>query len=263
MALADPPRGDADEAFDGDPRPAAPPDALQLDIDGWEGPLDLLLDLARRQKVDLKRISILELVEQYLDFIDNAASLRLELAADYLVMAAWLAYLKSALLLPGDPDIEPSPETLALQLQLRLQRLAAMREAAARLMARDRLGRDVFGHGRPAGLRSVSRTRFTCDLYDLIAGYGRVRRRAEPAVHRVAVRQVVTLDEALHRLSLMLGTALDWTRLERFLPAGAPPALRRSALASTFLAVLELARQRRVELDQQGAFAPLLLRAPR
>ena len=235
-------------------------EALRLDIDGWEGPLDLLLDLARRQKVDLKQISILELTEQYLHFVEDAASRQLELAADYLVMAAWLAYLKSALLLPRDPEVEPSPEELALRLQLRLQRLQAMREAAARLMARDRMGRDVFAFGQPAGVRQITRTRFACSLYDLLAAYGRVRVRQQPAVHMVKSRRIMTLDDALARVSLMLGTALDWRRLEFFLPEGAPADLRRSATASTFLALLELARQGRIELQQEAAFAPLMLR---
>ena len=141
-----------DEEFDFQPEP---PEALTIAIDGWEGPLDLLLTLARTQKVDLKQISILALVDQYIAFVNEARALKLELAADYLVMAAWLAYLKSALLLPRDPEVEPSPEELALRLQLRLQRLAAMREAGARLMARDRIGRDIFLRGCPEGLRVV------------------------------------------------------------------------------------------------------------
>jgi len=147
-----------DALWDGLPPPVATGDALYLDLDGWEGPLDLLLDLARRQKVDLRRISILELVDQYLEYIHQAEALKLELAADYLVMAAWLAYLKSLLLLPRDPDMQPSPEEMALRLQLRLQRLGAMREAGARLMARDRLGRDVFTRGAPEGITLARRS---------------------------------------------------------------------------------------------------------
>ncbi len=179
--------------------PAAPEreDALQLSLESWEGPLDLLLTLARSQKVDLKQISILALVEQYLAFIADARELKLEVAADYLVMAAWLAYLKSALLLPGDPEVEPSPEELALRLQLRLQRLAAMREAAARLLGRDRLGRDVFVHGQGEGLRLLTRTRHDCSLFDLLTAYGRVKQRSEPVVHMVKSRRVMTLDAAL------------------------------------------------------------------
>ena len=253
---------DGDYLFFREPVPAATAaaEALLIDVDGWEGPLDLLLDLARRQKVDLRQISILELTNQYLGFIESATSLKLELAADYLVMAAWLAYLKSALLLPGDPEVEPSPEELALRLQLRLQRLSAMREAAARLLGRDRLGRDVFVHGQAEGLRLLTRTRHDCSLFDLLAAYGRVRQRSQPVVHMVKSRKVMTLEDALARLSFMLGTALDWTELSAFLPETADPQLRRSAKASTFLALLELARQGRVELAQQEAFAPLQVR---
>src|SRR3954462_12047099 len=149
-------------------------DRLTLDLDGWEGPLDLLLNLARTQKVDLREISILALVEQYLAFIADAKKLKLEIAADYLVMAAWLAYLKSCLLLPRDQEADPSPEELAMRLQLRLQRLSAMREAGARLLARDRLGRDVFVRAAPEGLRVVRRSAWRAELYDLIAASGAV-----------------------------------------------------------------------------------------
>lgn len=253
---------DGDYIFFREPVPAATAsaEALLIDVDGWEGPLDLLLDLARRQKVDLRQISILELTNQYLGFIESAASLKLELAADYLVMAAWLAYLKSALLLPGDPEVEPSPEELALRLQLRLQRLSAMREAAARLLGRDRLGRDVFAHGQAEGLRLLTKTRHDCTLFDLLAAYGRVKQRSEPVVHMVKSRRVMTLEDALARLSFMLGTALDWTELNAFLPETADPQLKRSAKASTFLALLELARQGEIELAQEEAFAPLKVR---
>lgn len=239
----------------------AEPEQLTLDLDGWEGPLDLLLNLARSQKVDLRRISILALVEQYLAFVARAAALRLELAADYLVMAAWLAYLKSALLLPREADPDPDPELLALQLQMRLERLDAMREAGARLVARDRLGRDVFARGMPEGLRTDRRADWQVDFYQLIAAYGRVSARTRPVFHVVADRQVMTLEAALARVSALLGVTLDWRALESFLPPSAG-ALRRSAIASSFLAALELARQGRVELRQAGPFAPLYLRAP-
>ncbi len=233
---------------------------LSIDIDGWEGPLDLLLTLARAQKVDLRQLSILALVEQYLAFIAEARALKLELAADYLVMAAWLAYLKSALLLPRDPEIEPSPEELALRLQLRLQRLDAMREAGARLMARDRLGRDVFARGAPEGLRVVRRPAWQADLYDLIAAYGTVKARTMPAVHMVRRRDVMTLEAALELVARTVGQRLDWAALETFLPDGLAPDLRRSAVASSFLAALELARQGRIALRQEHAFAPLLVK---
>lgn len=254
-----------DVEFDApDPVLTAPDDAadrLTIEIDGWEGPLDLLLSLARTQKVDLRQISILQLVEQYLGFIENARALKLELAADYLVMAAWLAYLKSALLLPKDPEIDPSPEELALRLQLRLERLNAMRESGARLMARDRIGRDIFMRGSPEGLRVVRTTAWDCNFFELISAYGQIQARNAPVMHVVKRRAVMTLEEALDRVSAMLGHALDWTQLEAFLPIDAEPALRRSALASSFLAMLELAKQGRVELQQDSNFAPLMVKA--
>ena len=240
--------------------------ALYLELEGWEGPLDLLLDLARRQKVDLRRISILELVDQYLAYIDRAGALKLELAADYLVMAAWLAYLKSAMLLPKDEQENPSPEEMALRLQLRLQRLSAMREAAARLMARDRLGRDVFRRGAPEGLRIDRRAHWQCGLFDLIHAYGQVKARTAPVVHMVRERMVMTLESALARVSAMLGMRLDWVELREFLPSAsegewADERLRRSALASSFVAALELAKQGKAELMQDEVFGPLRLRA--
>ena len=236
------------------------PNVLTIDIDGWEGPLDLLLALARNQKVDLRQLSILALVEQYLVFIDEARALKLELAADYLVMAAWLAYLKSALLLPKDPAIDPSPEELALRLQLRLERLNAMRESGARLMARDRVGRDIFLRGNPEGLRVVKARAWECDYFELITAYGQVKARTQPVMHVVKKRQVMTLEEALERVSAMIGRAVDWTSIEAFLPIHAEPALRKSALASSFVAALELAKRGAVDLQQEATFAPLLLR---
>ena len=237
--------------------------ALYLELDGWEGPLDLLLDLARRQKVDLRRISILDLVDQYLGYVDRAASLKLELAADYLVMAAWLAYLKSALLLPREEQEDPSPEELALRLQLRLQRLAAMRDAAARLMARDRLGRDVFVRGAPEVLRVDRRNRWQADIFSLLQAYGQVKARTAPVVHMVRDRMVMTLDSALARVSSMLGVSIDWMDLRDFLPPHADPRLKRSALASSFVAALELARLGKAEIAQDEAFGPLRLRGLR
>ncbi|MFA6219338.1 MAG: ScpA family protein [Erythrobacter sp.] len=234
--------------------------ALYLELDGWEGPLDLLLDLARRQKVDLRQISILALVDQYLGYIERAEALRLELAADYLVMAAWLAYLKSAMLLPRDEQEEPSPEELAMRLQLRLQRLGAMRDAAARLMGGNRLGRDVFLRGAPEGLEIARRSRWQCDQFALIEAYGRVKARTAPAIHMVRERPVMTLESALERVSHMLGVTLDWMELREFLPPHAEPRLRKSALASSFVAALELARLGRAELQQEDAFGPLHLR---
>ena len=253
---------DEDDQFELPSTVAGGEDVLTLELDGWGGPLDLLLSLARSQKVDLREISILQLTEQYIGFIDRAKALKLELAADYLVMAAWLAYLKSGLLLPKNPEIDPSPEELALRLQLRLQRLHAMREAGARLMGRDRLGRDVFARGVPEGLKVMRKASWDASIYDLIAAYGVVRARADVPMHIIQRRRVMTLEQAIERVSRMLGMVIDWTSLESFLPAEASGDYRRSALASSFVAALELARQGRVSLMQEEAFAPLLLRAP-
>ena len=252
-----------DEAWDGPATRPSKDTALYLELDGWEGPLDLLLDLARRQKVDLRGISILSLADQYIGYVERAAALRLELAADYLVMAAWLAYLKSLLLLPKEEQEEPSADELAMRLQLRLQRLGAMREAGARLMARDRLGRDVFARGAPEGLRVERRNAWQCEWFDLVQAYGQVKARTAPVVHMVRDRAVMTLDSALSRVAAMLGVALDWMALEEFLPPYADPQLRRSALASSFVAALELARQGKAELAQDEAFGELRLRAVR
>ena len=240
---------------------ASDEESLTLNIDGWEGPLDLLLALARNQKVDLREISILELVQEYLKYIANAQSLKLELAADYLVMAAWLTYLKSSLLLPKDPEVDPSPEELALRLQMRLERLNAMRESGARLLARDRIGRDVFMRGAPEGLRVVKNRHWQAEYYDLISAYSRVKTRNAPAIHVVKQRMVMTLEDALARVSLMLGEAIDWMDIRDFLPPGASAELKKSALASSFLASLELARQGKLVLQQKDSFAPLKIKA--
>jgi segregation and condensation protein A len=247
-----------DEEFD--ERPIRQSDELTLNLDGWEGPLDLLLNLARAQKVDLAQISILQLVEQYLTYLNEARALKLEIAADYLVMAAWLAYLKSCLLLPKDPEQDPSPEEIALRLQMRLQRLDAMREAGARLLGRDRIGRDVFLRGAPEGLRLVRKSAWQASAFELFAAYGAVKARTAPAMHVVHVRSVMTLDEAIERVSRMIGMAIDWMDIEAFLPATDDPAFRRSALASSFVAALELARRGRLDIAQEGPFAPLRLK---
>lgn len=236
------------------------PDVLTVSFDHWEGPLDLLLALCRAQKVDLKSISILSLTEQYLAFIEGAQRLRLELAADYLVMASWLAYLKSALLLPKAEQPDPDPEELALRLQLRLQRLDAMREAGARLFAGDLMGRDVFAAGGPEGLHVERQSRWQVSLFDLIQAYGAIKRRNEPVIHMVVARPVVTLDEAIRRVGALLGKAQEWTPLEAFVPPERDVPMARSALASSFVAALELARQSRAELRQDDIYAPLYLR---
>ena len=250
---------ETDAEFEG--RPVRQSDELTLALDGWEGPLDLLLNLARAQKVDLAQISILQLVEQYLTYLNEARALKLEIAADYLVMAAWLAYLKSCLLLPKDPEQDPSPEEIALRLQLRLQRLDAMREAGARLLGRDRIGRDVFLRGAPEGLRLVRKAAWQVRDFDLFAAYGVVRARTQPAMHVVHARSVMTLEEALDRVGRMIGQALDWTFLESFLPSTQDPQFRKSALASSFLAVLELAKRGRLHFVQDEAFAPIQVKA--
>jgi segregation and condensation protein A len=236
-------------------------DELTLSLDGWEGPLDLLLNLARAQKVDLAQISILELVDQYIVHLAEARALKLEIAADYLVMAAWLAYLKSCLLLPKDPEADPSPEEIALRLQMRLQRLDAMREAGARLMARDRLDRDVFTRAAPEGLRLVRRSLWQVSAFDLFAAYGAVKARTAPPMHVVHPRSVMTLEEAIEQVSRMIGSVIEWTDIEAFLPLTDDPLFRRSALASSFVAARELARRGRLHIDQEEAFAPLRLRA--
>ena len=250
---------DVEEDFE--ERPVRQSDELTLALDGWEGPLDLLLNLARAQKVDLAQISILQLVEQYLAYLNQARALKLEIAADYLVMAAWLAYLKSCLLLPKDPEQDPSPEEIALRLQMRLQRLDAMREAGARLLGRDRIGRDVFLRGAPEGLRLIRKASWQVRDFDLFAAYGVVRARTQPAMHVVHARAVMTLEEALDRVGRMIGQALDWTFLESFLPSTQDPQFRKSALASSFLAILELAKRGRLHFVQDEAFAPIQVKA--
>lgn len=232
--------------------------ALTIDLGAWEGPLDLLLALARSQKVDLRAISILALVDQYLDYVKRAGAAHLDQAADYLVMAAWLAYLKSCLLLPKADQPDPSPEELAWRLQQRLLRLDAMRDSGARLMARDRLDRDVFRRGAPEGLATDRHVVWRVTLYDLIASYGQVKARSAPVLHQVSRRPVMTLDAAIARVEAMVGRMHDWTAIAAFLPQGSDPEFRRSALASTVVAMLELARRGTLDLRQDMPFGPLL-----
>ncbi len=249
-----------DDAFDTPPRTCPP--TLVLQLGSWEGPLDLLLTLARAQRVDLAQISILALVDQYLAFIRDAKVLSLELAADYLVMAAWLAYLKSALLLPPDPEAEPDPHDMALKLQFQLQRLDAMREAGAKLLARPQQGWDSFVRAAPEGLRFETMARFDATLFELLTAYGAIKARNNKAIHVVRRRPVMALDEAIERLERLLGASIDWTELSRFLPRDlADDSYARSVLASTFVAALELTRLGKVSLSQGAAFAPILLRA--
>jgi len=238
-------------------------EALIVDVDGFEGPLDLLLTLARTQKVDLRTISVLQLARQYLVFVEKARELRLELAADYLVMAAWLAFLKSRLLLPPDPEDEgPSAEDLAAHLAFQLERLEAMRTAAARLMARDQLGRDVFARGEPQGLERSRKVVWTATLLDLMQGYARLRTRDDFRPFVMDRDGVFTMEEALVHLRPLIGATLDWADLMSFLPDGwdGDPARRRSATASTFAATLELAKNGRLELQQTDMFGPIRIR---
>ena len=238
-------------------------EALIVDVEGFEGPLDLLLTLSRTQKVDLRKISVLELAEQYLVFVEKAKALRIELAADYLVMAAWLAFLKSRLLLPPDPNEEgPTGEELAAHLAFQLERLEAMREAAARLMARDQLGRDFFARGLTEDVTRVKRTNYTATLLDLMQAYARIRTKDEFRPYAFDRAHVFTMEQALERMRGLIGYAGDWTDLMGYLPDGwsHDPARRRSATAATFAASLELVKQGQIEIRQSDTFAAITIR---
>jgi segregation and condensation protein A len=238
-------------------------DGFVLELDGYEGPIDLLLALAREQKVDLGKISILALADQYLAFITRQRSLQLEIAADYLVMAAWLAYLKSRLLLPQPPeDDEPSGAELAFELQRRLKLLEAMQTAGSRLMARPRVGQDVFLRGAPEGLAVVAVPFYKLGLFELLRAYGEGRRRTTAAVMTIEPTAFYSMDDALRRLARFLGHVPDWRELKNFLPEEVRgEVFRRSALAATFAATLELARSGRIELRQDRVFGPIYLRS--
>ncbi|MCM2562419.1 segregation/condensation protein A [Lutimaribacter sp. EGI FJ00015] len=238
-------------------------EALIVDVDGFEGPLDLLLTLGRTQKVDLRKISILHLAQQYLAFVEKAKELRLELAADYLVMAAWLAFLKSRLLLPPDPtEAGPSGEELAAHLAFQLERLQAMRDMAARLMGRDQKGRDFFVRGLPESVSRVKRVTYTATLLDLMQAYSRIRTRDEFRPFVMDRDAVFTMEQALERMRGLIGFAGTWTDISTYLPEGwsADPVRLRSATAATFAASLELAKEGKVELRQSETFAPIQLR---
>jgi len=239
-------------------------DALVVSLDGFEGPLDVLLALARTQKVDLAKISVLALADQYLLFIAEARKLRLELAADYLVMAAWLAYLKSRLLLPREAVIEgqPSGEELAARLAFRLKRLEAMRNAAASLMTRKRLGRDIFARGMPEGMRTIRVRQYTAAIYDLLRAYADQRRRTAKRVHVVHKRTVWSIKEARQRLEAMIGEWTgEWLALSRYFEQYlSSPDIARTAVASSFGATLEMAREGLVEISQAEPFAPIYVR---
>lgn len=238
-------------------------ETLIVDVDGFEGPLDMLLTLARTQKVDLRKISVLQLAEQYLDFIERAKKLRIELAADYLVMAAWLAFLKSRLLLPPDPDDEgPSGEELAAHFAFQLERLQAMRERAAQLMARDQKCRDFFPRGIPEDVTLRRRIAYSATLLDLMQAYSRIRTRDEFRPYAMDREAVMTMEQALERLRPLIGFAGEWTDLLDHLPSGweTDPGRLRSATASTFAASLELAKLGLIELRQDGIFAAIQFR---
>jgi segregation and condensation protein A len=227
-------------------------------VDGFEGPLDLLLALARTQKVDISKISVLQLADQYLEFIERAKRFNLELAADYLVMAAWLAYLKSRMMLPqpNSQDGEPTADEMAARLRWRLQRLDAMREAAARLMSRDRLGREVFGRGAPEPMKVVKLHTYTDTLYDLLTAYATQRlKKVGGKTYKPVHIPVLLIEEARERIERMLGRIGNWSGLSGLLPIDwQGGARRRSALASTLLACLELTRDGRLELRQLKPF---------
>ena len=248
--------------FTADPERASDEPALIVDVEGFEGPLDLLLTLARQQKVDLAKISILALADQYLVFIEAARKLRLELAADYLVMAAWLAYLKSRLLLPEAADGEgPSAEDMAAALAYRLKRLEAMREVAGRLMERPQLDRDVFARGDPQPIADVKTPQWSATLYDLLTAYATQREKRALSHVRFAQRTVWSLAEARAALERLIGQATDWQELDRFLLAYlVEPSQVPTVMASSFAATLELVREGVIEVNQHAAFAPIYLR---
>jgi segregation and condensation protein A len=236
--------------------------ALVVDVAGFEGPLDLLLMLARSQQVDLARISILALADQYLAFIEQARDLKIEIAADYLVMAAWLAYLKSRLLLPEPPeDEEPSAADLAADLAQRLQHLEAIRQAGARLMTRHRLGHDFFGRGMPELRGAVPPGGFTATIYDLLSAYALQRQKHALSSLKMPMRTVWSLAEARDALERLVGAAQDWMQLDQYLIAYVvEPALRATVFASSFTATLEMVREGAIEIQQEAAFEPIWLR---
>ncbi|MBO6783870.1 MAG: segregation/condensation protein A [Alphaproteobacteria bacterium] len=237
---------------------------LIVNLEGFEGPLDLLLALARDQKVDLTKISVLALAEQYLEFIQQARRMRLEIAADYLVMAAWLAYLKSRLLLPVEEEggEEPTAAEMAAALQFQLQRLEAMREAAEKLFARPRLGQDVFERGAPEGIRVVTNSIYDASLFEMLDAYGAIQRRGKAETLTIEQFELFSMDDALSRLRSVLGKTPEWSTLESFLPhdlrAGLPT---RSAIAATFAASLELVRDGHAEIRQDTRFGPIFFRS--
>ncbi|MFA6265517.1 MAG: ScpA family protein [Pseudolabrys sp.] len=236
--------------------------AMIVDVEGFEGPLDLLLTLARQQKVDLHKISILALADQYLIFIEQARKVRLELAADYLVMAAWLAYLKSRLLLPeAAPGEGPSAEDMAMALANRLRRLEAIREFANRMMERPQLGRDVFERGLPEPIAEIKKPEWTATLYDLLSAYAVQRQRTTLSRVRFKKRTVWSLAEARQTLERLIGQSSDWSRIDSFLiQYVVEPALAATVFASSFASALEMVREGHAEIHQKDTFAPIYMR---
>ena len=251
------------EAPDRDSAPAAS-EALIVDVDGFEGPLDLLLALARTHKVDIAKISILALVDQYLAYIREAQRLKIEIAADYLVMAAWLTFLKSRLILPREKDApdEVSPDEMARRLTFRLMRLEAMRSAMAELMTRKRLGRDVFQRGMPEQTQTVSEVRWTAEIFDLLKAYGELRRRTVKITHVVKARRVWSIKQARVKLETLVGEKIgNWVELDACLKTYLGEAEEdKTVVASSFGATLEMAREGVIELRQEEPFAPLYMR---
>jgi len=248
-----------DDALKGGPSDSQ----FMLDLDGYEGPINVLLTLAREQKVDLTKISILDLADQYLAFVARARRLRLELAADYLVMAAWLAYLKSRLLLPEPETVdgEPTGAQMAAALAFQLQRLEAMRDVAGRLMALPQLDQDFFRRGAPEPIPVVRTPVYAVKLYDLLRAYGAIANRRQGGMLRIPPTEIYSMDDALQRLGEMLGRSLDWQALASFLPPDWNDGLRgRSAVAATLAATLEVVRSGRAEVRQDGTFGPISLR---
>ncbi|MDA1091235.1 MAG: ScpA family protein [Proteobacteria bacterium] len=253
----------ADDFAEGGPERSSPGGIFVVDLDGYEGPIDVLLTLARAHKLDLTKISILALADQYLEFVAEARRTNLELAADYLVMAAWLAYLKSRLLLPdlGEED-EPTGEEMAAALAFQLRRLEVMQDAGQKLMARSHLGREFFRRGAPESFKALLNPVLQVTLFDLLKAYGDQKRRVEGGILHIQAFEIYTVEEALKRLKSLLGSTPDWESLWRFLPEGVLEGLvQRSAIASTFTASLELAREGRVKLRQSGPFGPIYLKA--
>lgn len=241
-----------------------PSETFRVSIEGFEGPLDLLLALARTQKVDIAHISISKLVEQYLGYIGEAQKLRLEIAADYLVMAAWLAFIKSRFLLPREKDEtdQPSAEAMAQQLAFRLQRLDAMRNAMAQLLTRKRLGRDIFPRGMPEGVKTIRETEWTAEVFDLLKAYSEGRKRTVVVTHVVKARRVWSIKEARNRLEKLLGSSPgNWGQLDLFIEQYLPHSEEdRTVVASSFGATLEMARDGLIELRQDEPFAPIFMR---